>query len=158
MVNAPEGGFHPRVKVFPLSYPAYQDSDRIVIDAFAMTIRASLYASDRHGSCEGSTWPYPLAGRDTTERGMGGKQTPTYVPSQSPFCTNVGGSPRDANMSKRVHGMQVSRNPWMPEGQTACMGSVGVVIVVGGVTPTQGDGNAGSQGEGPQPDGPFGAH
>lgn len=73
---------------------------------------------------------------------MGGTPTPTYVPSQSLLGTNVGGSPRDANMRKRVRGTKGPRNPWMPEGQTAWMGSVGVVIVVGGVTSTQGDGNA----------------
>ena len=69
-------------------------------------------------------------------------QPPAYVPLQSPPCTNVGGSHRDANLSKTSWNVKMSQNPWRPEGQTAWSGSVGVVIIVGGVTSTQGDGNA----------------
>jgi hypothetical protein len=61
-------------------------------------------------------------------------------------------------MSKRVRGVKIPRNPWKPEGQTACMGSVGVVIVVGEVASTQGARESLVQGEGPQPVGPFEAH
>lgn len=86
--------------------------------------------------------PYPLSGYHREWEGWT-RKPPAYVPLQSPQCTNVGGSHRDANMSKTSWNVKMSQNPWMSEGQTAWRGSVGVVIVVGGVTPTQGDDSTG---------------
>jgi hypothetical protein len=86
--------------------------------------------------------PHSLSGYHREWEGWT-RKPPAYVPLQSPLCTNVGGSHRDANMSKTSWNVKTSQNPWRPEGQTAYSGSVGVVIVVGGVTPTQGDGNTG---------------
>ena len=85
--------------------------------------------------------PHTLSGYHREWEGWT-RKPPAYVPLQSPQCTNVGGSHRDANMSKSSWNVKMSQKPWRPEGQTAWGGSVGVVIVVGGVTSTQGDGSA----------------
>src|SRR5262249_13305795 len=84
--------------------------------------------------------PHPLSGYHREWEGWT-CQPPAYVPLQSPPCTTVGGAHRDATMSKRSWNVKRSQKPWMPEGQTAWGGSVGVVIVVGGVTSTRGDGS-----------------